>query len=268
MMFLTSILGSVATAAPVIRTDDLKDNSFWLPNQASTVAESVDGIFDFIMWLNVIFFVLIVALMVWFTIKYRRPAGEKAQKAPSHHTPLELTWTIIPMIIVVVLFWVGMKAYADLQEPPKNAYEVHVTGAKWNWTFKHPAGAQESNYEFHVPVNRPVKLIMQSKDVLHSLFIPAFRVKQDVVPGRTTHLWFTATEPGSYQLFCTEYCGKDHSVMPAIVHVMPEEDEGKKQGFNNWLADASEPFKDVAIEDYPDKFIDMVYNRAHRYEIT
>jgi len=144
---------------------------------------------------------------------------------------LELTWTVIPLILVVVIFVFGFKGYLDMSTPPANAYEILVEGQKWNWSFTYPNGYIDSN--LHVPVDRPIRLVMGSQDVIHSLYIPAFRVKMDVVPGRYAKAWFEATEPGEYDLFCAEYCGTSHSDMIAHVVVHPVGE------FETWLEKAS-----------------------------
>lgn len=196
--------------------------SFWMPPQSSSLADEVDWIFYFIYWLSVFFFVLIVGLMVWFVMKYRRRQGQESQPSPTHHTVLELTWTIIPLILVIVIFYIGLKGYVQLRTVPQEPYEVMVTGQSWSWTFDHPNGATEAG-TLTVPLGRPVKLTITSTDVLHSVFIPAFRVKQDAVPGRYTSLWFTPTQQGMFDLLCAEYCGTEHSTMNALVRVMPQE---------------------------------------------
>lgn len=215
--------------------------TFWFPEQASTVALEIDWLFNFITWICIFFFVMITILMVWFCVKYRmRHPAQKAQSDVTHNTPLELTWTIIPLILVIAMFYVGMVGYLNLRRPPVGAYEVNVTAARWSWTFQHRNGTNAPDVLL-VPLNRPVKLIMQSSDVLHAVFIPAFRVKQDVVPGRVTHLWFEATKEGDYDLFCAEYCGTDHSQMHAIVRALPDdkfEEELRKQG--EWYKDKPE----------------------------
>jgi len=211
-----------AAPAPVSKapsaTADIAGGSIWLPPQASTVAEQSDFVFDFLYWLCVVFFVLIVGLMGWFMIKYRREPGVKAESNVSHNTPLELTWTIIPLLLVVGIFYIGLKGFLNIRVAPANSYEVSVTAQKWNWTFAHRNGAVGANV-LRVPSGRPVKLVMGSTDVLHSFFVPSFRVKQDVVPGRYTSLWFEAKEPGVYQFMCTEYCGTQHSQMVGLVEV-------------------------------------------------
>ena len=205
--------------------------SFWMPPQSSTVAPAVDGVFDFIFWISVVFFVGIVGVMVLFLFRYRRRPGHEAVKTSTHNTALELTWSIIPLILVAVIFFVGFRVFLDMQTPPANAYEIQVNAQKWSWTFTYPNGYIDEN--LHVPLDRPVKLVMQSEDVIHSFYVPAFRVKMDVVPGRYTRTWFRATEAGEYVIFCTEYCGTGHSDMLASVVVHESGD------FDTWLEQAS-----------------------------
>ncbi|MCP3902746.1 MAG: cytochrome c oxidase subunit II [Planctomycetes bacterium] len=250
MTFLTSMLATV----PVPTGQDV-GGGFWLPPSHSTAAESVDWVFYLIYWICVFFFLLIMVLMGWFIYKYRRRPGVAAEKTVTHHTALELAWTIIPLILVIMIFYVGLKGYVNLVEPPKNAYEVNVTGQQWSWNFEHRNGVADANL-LTVPVNRPVKLIMTSTDVLHSVFIPSFRVKQDVVPGRYTYLWFEAKEPGLYQLLCSEYCGTDHSQMTATVEVLPQEE------FEAVMEIRSRVFDTTPIEEYPSLFLARLYPRC------
>lgn len=194
--------------------------TFWLPPQSSTVAGGVDHLFDFVLWLNYVFFALITILTIWFVIKYRRRTPDQQPLSQIDHNPkLELIWTVIPSIIIFGLFVWGFRVFLDLSTAPANAFEIRVTGEKWKWNFLYPDGTTTLN-ELHVPPGRPVKLVLTSKDVLHSFFVPEFRVKMDAVPNRYTTLWFTATSPGKKQVFCTEYCGTGHSDMmaDAIVH--------------------------------------------------
>ena len=207
-------------------------DSFWMPSQASTTAGEVDTVFYVIYWISVFFFALIVGLMTWFVIRYRRRShGETVDRMPTHSLALEITWTAIPVIVSAILFVVGFKSYMNLATPPGNAYEISVTGQKWQWFFTYPNGFVSS--ELHVPVDQPVRLVMTSEDVIHSLWIPAFRVKKDVLPGRYTHTWFEATEAGTYPLLCTEYCGTGHSDMLTVVTV---HESGR---FETWLEKAA-----------------------------
>jgi cytochrome c oxidase subunit 2 len=195
------------------------------------VARNVDWLFSFILAISVFFFLLIVVVMTLFVIRYRRREGVEAEASPSHNTAIEVTWTVIPLIIVIVIFFFGFKGFLDIATPPANAYEILVNGQKWNWSFTYPNGYVDAN--LHVPVDRPVRLVMTSADVIHSLYVPAFRVKRDVVPGRYAKAWFEATEPGEYELFCAEYCGTSHSDMIAKVVVHPPGE------FESWLEQAS-----------------------------
>ena len=194
-----------------------------------STAKYVDGAFYFILHLSMFFFFLIVALMVLFVIRYRRRPGFDPGESPDHNTPLEIFWSVIPLGLVIGIFYYSFIGYLWLRTAPRNpAYEIYVTGQKWTWSFKYPNGYVDPN--LHVPVDESVKLTMQSQDVIHSLFIPAFRVKMDVVPGRYTTTWFKAIEVGEYDLECTEYCGTGHSDMLAKVIVHPSEDD-----YKNWL---------------------------------
>jgi cytochrome c oxidase subunit 2 len=206
----------------------LADNYFWLPKQASTVARSTDNLFNFVLWVSVFFFLLITVLLVYFVIKYRHKPGEKRDVSASHSMTLELTWTIIPSILCVFLYYYGFKEYMNLAVEPPNAYEVTVTGKMWQWTFDYPNGAQSN--ELHCVVNQPVRCVLQSNDVIHSLFVPAFRVKKDVVPGRYNRLWFQATEAGTFDIFCAAYCGTNHSTMYSHVVVHPSQAD-----FDAWM---------------------------------
>ena len=195
----------------------------WLPEEGSSFAGDVDWVFWFIMWLSVFFFVLIVALMVWFALRYRRVNASDPfpENMSSHNTTLELVWSIIPSILILFIFWWGFKAWLDMYTPPHNAEQIGVRAWKWGWEFTYPNGATST--DLYVPFDKPVVLTLRSEDVLHCFYVPAFRTKQDVVPGRYTKLWFKATkftkdEPFRY--YCAEYCGNGHSIMNGVVHVL------------------------------------------------
>jgi len=225
---VTAQLGNAVGALARVQAD----GGFWMPPQASTGAAGVDRLFDFILWLSVFFFLLIVGLMVLFVVRYRRRrSGESVQPSPAHNTPLELTWTVIPLILVTVIFGWGFKLFLDLNTAPRNAYEVQVTAQKWKWLFTYPNGHVDE--DLHVPGDRATKLVMSSEDVIHSFFVPAFRVKRDVVPGRYSSVWFRPVGAGEHQVFCAEYCGTQHSDMLAKVVVH------EPGGFERWLEDAS-----------------------------
>ncbi|MBX7165847.1 MAG: cytochrome c oxidase subunit II [Pirellulales bacterium] len=216
--------------APSTLWAQLTGSSFLFPEQKSTVAAEVDWVFYFILTLSLIFFVIIIALMVLFMIAYRRQPGVEPADSPAHSTALEVTWSVVPGVLLIFIFYWGFAGYLDLRTPPSDSYDISVMARQWSWEFTYPNGF--SDKDLHVPAGRPVRLVMTSNDVLHSLYVPAFRVKQDVVPGRYTYMWFNA-EPGEYQLFCTEYCGTDHSDMLAKVIVHPADE------FPAWLEKAS-----------------------------
>lgn len=204
--------------------------SFDLPPAASTIAESHDFMYDLIWWGSMVFLVVITAAAVWFSIRYHRSKGHKPMPT-GHNMPLEIGWTFIPILPLIYLFHAGFAGYMEGMIAPENAIEVRVRGAQWQWEFSYPNGATESD-TLTVPVDEPVKLVMSSSDVLHSFFVPAFRVKRDVVPGMYTTLWFEATDEGEYQVYCAEYCGAPegvegnagHSAMWAKVNVVSRDE--------------------------------------------
>ena len=198
------------------------------PQQASVQAGQVDALYFFMVAVAAFFSLLIAVLVVVFAIRYRRRHDGEIGAAIHGSLLLELTWTIIPLGIVMVMFGWGAKVFFDIFRAPAGAMEVYVVGKQWMWKVQHMDGQREIN-ELHVPVGRPVKLIMASEDVIHSFFIPAFRVKADVIPGRYNTLSFQATRPGRYHLFCAEYCGTKHSGMIGSVVAM------EPQEFQAWL---------------------------------
>ena len=188
------------------------------PVAASQQAGPIDSLYWFLTIVSGLMTALIFLGVVVFAWKYQRRPGVKATQIEGS-TKLELTWSILPFLVMLVMFWWGAKLFFAAQNPPKNAMEVFVTGKQWMWKIQYPDGTREIN-ELHVPVGQPVKLTMASEDVIHSFSIPAFRVRHDVVPGHYDSLWFTATKPGRYHLFCTEYCGNQHAGMIGWVDVM------------------------------------------------
>lgn len=205
---------------------------FWnfplLPDQASTTAPKVDAIMLFELGVSVFFTLLVLFLIVYFGIRYRRGTRVNRESPPTHSTLIEVIWIGVPMILSAIMFVWSAVVYFEIYSPPADAVEIPVIGKQWMWKIQHPEGKKEIN-ELHVPVGQAVKLKMISQDVIHSFFIPAFRVKQDVLPGRYTHLWFRPTRVGTYHLFCAEYCGTDHSVMIGSIHVMEPAD------YERWL---------------------------------
>ncbi len=196
--------------------------SFLLPKAAATHASEVDGLFMFIIYLTVFFFFFNGALILYAARRWRRRSADEFTPHTTHNTKLELVWSIIPLMVVMMIFFWGFKGYISAAVAPNDSMEIVVTAKKWVWQFEYPDGTRTLN-DLHVPLNKPVKLIMHSEDVIHSFFVPTFRLKRDVLPGRYTELWFTATEPGVQQVFCAEYCGKGHSDMLAKIHVDTDE---------------------------------------------
>jgi cytochrome c oxidase subunit II len=192
--------------------------NFWMPTPAAKEADPSDFMFYAVLGLSAFFFIAITIAVIVFTIKYRARPGHKATPSPSHNDALEITWTVIPTIIVVFLFIGGWEAYLAMNTRPAEPVTIKVTAKKWNWDFEYPNGLHLP--DLHVPVDRPIELQMTSVDVLHAFFVPAFRVKSDIVPRRYTYVYFTPTRPGVYRLYCAEYCGMDHSLMKgkAFVH--------------------------------------------------
>ncbi|HXW03637.1 MAG TPA: cytochrome c oxidase subunit II [Vicinamibacterales bacterium] len=226
----------------------------FFPTQASAQSGQVDALYFFMVAVTAFFSLLIAGLIVLFAIKYRRRDDAEVGAAIHGSLALELVWTIIPLGIVMVMFGWGAKVFFDLYRAPAGAMEVFVVGKQWMWKVQHMDGQREIN-ELHVPVGRPVKLVMGSEDVIHSFYIPAFRVKADVIPGRYNTLWFQATRPGRYHLFCAEYCGTKHSGMIGSVVAM-EPDE-----FQAWLGGG--PAEDSPVSAGAKLFQDLVCITCH-----
>jgi cytochrome c oxidase subunit 2 len=196
------------------------DTNFELfPPQASTIAPRVDALFLFILAVAVFFTIAVAGFVLVFAIRYRRRAEDYFPKPIVGSNLLESAWSIGPLIIALAIFFWGAGIYFDIMRMPDDAMEIYVVGKQWMWHVQHPEGQSEIN-ALHVPVGRAVKLIMTSEDVIHNMSLPAFRVKQDVIPGRYTYLWFQATTPGTYHLYCAAYCGTEHSKMIGWVTVM------------------------------------------------
>ena len=191
------------------------------PLQGSEIAARWDSLYNFLVWLSVFFFILVVGGMLYFIFTYPHKAGKKTKYITGSHF-LEALWIGVPTILLLGIFAWGYSVYYSMKQSPSDAYEIRVIGKQWLWTFQYDNGKTTVG-EVFVPMNRPVKLIMTSEDVLHGFFIPNFRIKQDVVPGMYSSLWFTATVPGKHQVYCTEYCGTSHSGMLAKVVVLDDE---------------------------------------------
>ena len=193
------------------------------PEQASSVAGEVDALFLFILAVTGLFAIGIWIALFYFAIRYRRRSEDERPAEIHGSLVLELTWTIIPFLLMSAMFVWGAKVFFHLNRPPDDAMTVSVVGKRWMWKLQHPTGQREIN-ELHVPVGRAVKLVITSEDTIHSFFVPAFRIKKDAVPGRYNMAWFRATKTGRYHLFCAEYCGTEHSKMIGRIVVMePEE---------------------------------------------
>jgi cytochrome c oxidase subunit 2 len=191
----------------------------FFPEQASSMADNVDALYYFLLTVSAFFALLIATLVIYFAIKYRRRSESEQPHPVAGSLKLELAWTLIPLAIAMVMFFWGAGLFFALSRPPEGAIEIYAVGKQWMWKFQHLDGQSEIN-ELHVPVGRPVRLTMASEDVIHSFFVPAFRTKSDVLPGRLTTAWFEATRPGRYHLFCAEYCGTKHSGMIGWVVAM------------------------------------------------
>ena len=212
----------------------------WLPEVASNLAGKVDAVIWFITVISLVFFILVSIFLVYFAIRYRRrQENEETPYITGSHV-LETIWTIIPSILLIVIFVYGFVVYKDMRTPPEDSLEVTVIGRQWLWQFKYNNGKTTLN-ELYIPEGRPIKLVMTSEDVLHSFFVPPFRVKQDLVGGMYTYLWFTPTKTGTYELYCTEYCGTGHSAMLGKVVVMSPEEYKKWEKGEEEKAVASLP---------------------------
>ena len=201
----------------------------FIPESASTVSGRVDALYFYLCGVTIFFTLLISGVLIFFVIRYRRRTPFEIPRPIAGSHKLETLWSIIPFVIAMSFFVWGTKVYFAQYRMPKDGIEIYVVAKQWMWKFQHSTGQREIN-ELHVPVGRKIKLIMTTEDAIHDLFVPAFRIKADVVPGRYTTEWFEATRPGRYHLFCAEYCGMNHSGMGGWVVVMEPTD------FDNWLS--------------------------------
>ncbi len=204
----------------------------FFPEEASAQAAQVDALYFFLVAVAAFFTALIALMVIVFAVKFHRKHDDEVGAVIHGSLALELLWTIIPLGITMVMFVWGAALFFHMTRPPKGAMEVYVVGKQWMWKVQHQDGAREIN-ELHVPIGRPVKLIMGSEDVIHSFSIPNFRTKADVIPGRYNTMWFTATKPGRYHIFCTQYCGTKHSNMIGWVTAMDPAD------YQAWLSGGS-----------------------------
>lgn len=201
----------------------------FVPESASTMSWKVDALYFYLSGVTLFFTLLISTIVVFFVIRYRRRTPYEIPRPIAGSHKLETLWTVIPFIIAMTIFGWSAKVYFEQYAPPQNAIEIYVVGKQWMWKIQHSTGQREIN-ELHVPVGKKIKLIMTTEDVIHDFFVPAFRMKTDVVPGKYTTQWFEATKPGKYHLFCAEYCGMNHSGMIGSIVVM------ESREFDNWLS--------------------------------
>jgi len=229
------------------------------PDAASTAANQVDAHYYYLVGISTFFSLLIACLVIYFAIKYRRRSKDERPKKIAGSLALELTWSLIPLMLALSIFAWGSSIYFSLRRPPPASLDVYVVGKQWMWKFQHPSGKREIN-ELHVPVGRSVRLTMASEDVIHSFFVPAFRMKYDVVPGRLRTMWFEATKPGKYRLFCAEYCGTKHAGMGGYVIAM-EPDE-----YQDWLSGGERGISPAAAGEK--LFLGLGCNTCHRADPT
>jgi cytochrome c oxidase subunit 2 len=233
-----------------------KDFPLW-PESASTHSSEVDQIYLVLIAISAFFALLISALVITFAVKYRKRPG-----VPATHIEgslrLELTWTIIPFLIVMGLFTWGTKLFLTMSRSPRDVMDIYVVGKQWMWKVQHPQGQREIN-ELHVPIGHAVRLTMTSEDVIHSFYIPAFRIKKDVLPGRYSSEWFEATKAGKYHLFCAEYCGAKHSEMIGWVYAMEPQD------YERWLSGstAGEPAEETGRKLFESMRCDTCHKEAN-----
>jgi cytochrome c oxidase subunit II len=229
------------------------------PDSASTIAGRVDALYFFLIGVTVFFSLLIAGLIVYCAVKYHRRSPHDLGDQIHGSMMLEAAWIVVPFLITMVIFVWGASVYFAMASPPEETLNIYVVGKQWMWKFQHLDGQREIN-ELHVPVGRNVKLIMTSEDVIHDFFVPAFRIKADVIPGRYVDIWFHATKPGRYHLFCAEYCGTRHSGMTGEVIVMELGD------YQAWLSGGG---PEGSLASAGEKlFADLACNGCHRPDST
>src|ERR1700704_2523831 len=227
------------------------------PVQASTLAPEVDHLLYFLLAITVFFTLLIFGAIFYFAIRYRRRSDNELPHVTHTGYTLEILWSVIPFGLTMVMFTWGASIFFTASKPPNDAIQIYAVGKQWMWKLEHAEGQREIN-ELHIPVGRPVRVTMASEDVIHSFFIPAFRTKQDVVPGRYTTTWFTPTKTGKYHLFCAEYCGTRHSGMIGEVVVMEPSE------YQAWLSGGA---PEGSLASAGEKlFADLACNTCHRPE--
>jgi cytochrome c oxidase subunit 2 len=225
------------------------------PEVASTMAGRVDALYLFLIGLSAFFSILIAVMVVVFMVKYKRKDPHEIGARIHGGMALEITWSVIPLLISLGIFVWAAQIFFAMAKPPAETMNIYVVGKQWMWKFQHMDGQREIN-ELHVPVGRPVKLIMTSEDVIHDLFFPTFRVKADIIPGRYSHIWFEATKAGTYHMFCAEYCGTRHSGMIGQVVVM------EPDAYQAWLTSGAQ--EGTLASAGGKLFQDLACNTCHR----
>ncbi len=231
-------------------------NSPVFPPVASKLAPQVDALFFYAVGVSVFFTVLIVLVILGFVAKYRRRRADEVGHEVHEPAILEIGWTVVPLVLVMICCFWGMKVFFYSARPPANAAQFYVYGKQWMWKMEHPEGKREIN-ELHVPLGQPIRLTMTSEDVIHNFSIPAFRLKMDVLPGRYTTAWFEATQTGTFYIFCDQYCGVEHSKMAGKVVVMPPAE------YRAWLANTA-PGGATAVASGDELFVQKACNTCHR----
>ncbi len=237
---------------------------YLFPKQVSSFAHDIDNLFYFIFYASLVLFLIVVVGMVYLAIKYRFKKGDEVRLTSSldHNTFLEVLFFVIPLILVTITFVWGIKSYLNMIIVPDDAIEIKVTGQSWFWTFDYPEGGSTLN-ELVVPVETPIKIVLSSRDVLHSFYIPVMRAKMDVLPNRYNVMWFDANQAGEYEIFCTEYCGTGHSNMNAKVIVLPQ------KMYEIWLAEAGSADDDLPLEELGEKlYSKKACNTCHTLDGT
>jgi len=237
----SSSSGPAAAGAPGAQQDaplTIQEDSPFLPRASSTYAEGYDAAWTFNLWVSIIFFVIVIAPMGWFAFRYKRKSEDEKTSPIDHHLQLEIFWTAVPTILLIYMFWVGFKIFANSQIAPDDAMEIKVTGSMYTWKFQYPDGTVCN--ELGVPKGRPVKLLMSSTDTIHAFYVPEFRLKADVVPNLYTTMWFQATNEMETAAECAEYCGIGHSGMLTRVSVLPSGDANTPGTYEAWLNNGCE----------------------------
>ncbi len=239
MLNALNLIGQSDEWANVPEAPTYIDGTYWFPVQASSFANKIDFMFYAIFWVSLFFFVGIVGAMLYFVIKYRRRPGRQVEKSPSHNTVLEIAWSVLPGFLLIWFFIEGANGYFAQRVSPGDVEQIHVVARQFNWQFIYPNGDMTS--DLHLVRNRPTEFVMESRDVLHAWYVPAFRQKQDIVPGRYTKTWVKPTRSGMFRLYCAEYCGDGHSMMKTNVTV--HETVESRDAATRWLWDQEPPVK-------------------------